>query len=137
MGSPRMNLVPARVAGSNGSLALDVGGTERARIRIDLPAAGAVGGYNGREVLAGIRAEAVSLARNGSAVGPMQRPIDARVVVIEPTGADTLAVLDLGGHELTARLEPDAALAPGQDARFLVDVTKLVCFDPETQQLIA
>jgi multiple sugar transport system ATP-binding protein len=58
-------------------------------------------------------------------------------VVIEPTGADTLAVLDLGGHEFTARLEPDAVLKPGQDARFIVDVTKLVCFDPETQRLIA
>ena len=47
----------------------------------------------------------------------MQRAIEAQVVVIEPTGADTLAVLDLGGHELTARLEPDTALKPGQDAQ--------------------
>jgi multiple sugar transport system ATP-binding protein len=137
MGSPRMNLVPARVAGSNGALALEVGGSERPPVRIDLPPGGAVSRYDGREVLAGVRAEAVSLARNGGAIGPMQRVIDARVVVIEPTGADTLAVLDLAGHEFTARLEPDAALAPGQDARFLVDVTKLVCFDPETQRLIA
>ncbi len=79
----------------------------------------------------------MSLANGAGTPGPMQRAIEAQVVVIEPTGADTLAVLDLGGHELTARLEPDTVLKPGQDARFLVDVTKLVCFDRETQQLIA
>ena len=138
MGSPRMNLVPARLAGSNGAPALEIGNGERPSVRIELPAVPAdLSGYAGRGILAGIRAEAVSLSRGPGAAGPMQRAIDARVVVIEPTGADTLAVLDLGGHEFTARLEPDAALKPGQDARFLVDVTKLVCFDPETQRLSA
>ena len=138
MGSPRMNLMPARLAGSNGALALMIGGDSHVGQRIELPSdAGALSGYNGREVIAGIRAEAVSLVRDGAAVGPKQRAIEARVVVIEPKGADTLAVLDLGGHEFTARLEPDTALKPGQEARFLVDVAKLVCFDPQTQQLIA
>jgi multiple sugar transport system ATP-binding protein len=96
-----------------------------------------VAGYAGREVIAGVRAEAVSLAGNGVNPTSTQRVIDACVVVIEPTGADTLAVLDVGGHEFTARLDPDAALKPGQDARFLIDVTKLVCFDAQTQRLIA
>ncbi len=138
MGSPRMNLLPARVNSDGGALRLEIQNGERVPVRIELPSVPpAIGSYQGREVLAGIRAEAVSLARQGSAPGFMQRAVDARVVVIEPTGADTLAVLDLAGHELTARLEPDAALKSGQDARFLVDVTKLVCFDPETQQLIA
>jgi multiple sugar transport system ATP-binding protein len=138
MGSPRMNLMPARLANGAGEIALEIGNGERTGIRIALPpAATGLSAYVGREVIAGIRAEAVSLPRGSSAPGAMQREVAAQVVVIEPTGADTLAVLDLGGHELTARLEPDAALKPGQDARFLVDVTKLVCFDRETQQLIA
>jgi len=67
----------------------------------------------------------------------MQRFVDARIEVIEPTGADTLVVLDLGGHEFTVRLDPDLALTPGQNARFLVDLSKLVCFDPKTESLIA
>jgi multiple sugar transport system ATP-binding protein len=138
MGSPRMNLVPARVSGAEGELGLEIQSGERPCVRVDLPCApAALSGYLGQEVTAGIRAEAVSLARGSATPGPSQRAIDARVVVIEPTGADTLAVLDLGGHELTARLEPDAALAPGQDARFLIDVTKLVCFDRASERLIA
>jgi multiple sugar transport system ATP-binding protein len=138
MGSPRMNLVPARVSGADGELGLEIQGGERPCVRVDLPRApAALSGYLGQEVTAGIRAEAVSLARGSAAPGPSQRAIDARVVVIEPTGADTLAVLELGGHELTARLEPDAALAPGQHARFLIDVAKLVCFDRASERLIA
>lgn len=66
-----------------------------------------------------------------------ERAFEARVEVIEPTGADTLAVLDLGGNEFTVRLEPDVSLKPGQDARFFVDLAKLVCFDAKTEQLIA
>jgi multiple sugar transport system ATP-binding protein len=69
--------------------------------------------------------------------GPMQRFFDARVEVIEPTGADTLVTLEIGNQEFTARLDPDAQLRPGQTARFLVDLSKLVCFDPNTESLIA
>jgi multiple sugar transport system ATP-binding protein len=57
--------------------------------------------------------------------------------VIEPTGADTLVVLDLAGREFTARLEPEVQLQPGQTARFLIDLSKLVCFDPKDETLLA
>ena len=96
----------------------------------------AVDDYIGREVIAGVRAEAISLARDGMVASPTQRFVEARVEVIEPTGADTLIVINLGGHEFTARLDPDVSLQPGQDARFLVDLTKLVCFDADTENLI-
>ncbi|MGH8630489.1 MAG: ABC transporter ATP-binding protein [Burkholderiales bacterium] len=138
MGSPRMNLIKARVAAGNGALALQLNASDGPQVRIDLPpSAGPMERYAGREVIAGLRAEAVTLAGNGVAAGPSQRVVDARVEVVEPTGADTLAVLNLGGHEFTARLDPDVSLKPGQDARFLVDLTKLVCFDAETETLIA
>ena len=69
--------------------------------------------YVGQEVIAGIRAEAISLARDGMVAGPAQRFVDARVEVIEPTGADTLIVINLGGHEFTVRLDPDVSLDAG------------------------
>jgi multiple sugar transport system ATP-binding protein len=137
MGSPRMNLIRARMTKASGSLALEVQAGDRPRVLIDLPPTiPALDRYAGREVIAGLRAEAVSLARDGTAAGPMQRMVEARVEVIEPTGADTLVVLNLGGYEFTVRLEPDITLNPGQDARFLIDLTKLVCFDPDTEMRI-
>jgi multiple sugar transport system ATP-binding protein len=50
--------------------------------------------------------------------------------VTEPTGPDTLAVLELGGLEVTARLRPDTRLKPGDLGRFAVDLAKMVWFDP-------
>ena len=138
MGSPRMNLIKSQVVQANGGLALEIKNTDHPPMRITLPAASAaLTAYAGRDVFAGIRAEAVRLVRDGIAPNVTERMFDARVEVIEPTGADTLAVLDLGGKEFTVRLEPDVELKPGQDARFLVDLGKLVCFDPDTETCIA
>ena len=139
MGSPRMNLLKARVERSGDGLGL-VFGQGSGTVRMEVPAdraAGALGGYAGKELIAGIRAEAVSLATPGMVAGPAQQFFEARIEVIEPTGADTLVLLDLGGAEFTVRLEPDVAIGPGQTARFLADLSKLVCFDPATEVLIA
>ena len=138
MGSPRMNLIKARLVQEGGGLALDIQAGTRPPVRLGLPdMPSAMSAHIGNEVIAGIRAEAVTLAQTGMAAGPTERVFDARVEVIEPTGADTLVVLDLGGHEFTVRLEPEVSLKPGQDARFFVDLAKLVCFDPRTERLIA
>ena len=140
MGSPRMNLVKARIASQGEGLALRIDGTGGAHLQIALPIGlmpAALSGYVGKDVIVGIRAEAVTLAAQDVVAGPQQRFFDARVEVIEPTGADTLVVLDLGGQELTARLDPDVQLRTGQTARFLVDLGKLVCFDAKTEALIA
>ena len=111
---------------------------DRPVVRIALSSVpAALRAYLGKEVIAGIRAEAISLPREGAVETAMHRLVQARVEVIEPTGADTLVVLNLGGHEFTARVEPDAPLAPGQETQFLVDLSKLVCFDVQTEQLIA
>jgi multiple sugar transport system ATP-binding protein len=139
MGSPRMNLAPAQLAAHDGGLVLDMQLGDRPRVIIPLPVQPqAVHAYAGRQVIAGVRAEAISLARPGQvAASPLHRVVDARIEVIEPTGADTLTVIDLGGHEFTARLDPDVQLQAGQSAQFMVDLSKLVCFDPTTEQRIA
>jgi multiple sugar transport system ATP-binding protein len=138
MGSPRMNLVKARVNGKGGALSLDIQAGNSPRVSIPLPDAmvATLKSYVGQEVIAGIRAEAVSLARDGMVAGENQCFVEAQVEVIEPTGADTLVVLKMGGSEFTVRLEPDVPLKPEQTTRFLVDLAKLVCFDAKTETLI-
>jgi multiple sugar transport system ATP-binding protein len=134
-----MNLAKARLNGGNGSgLSLDIQVGERPRVTIPLPPQSpAVQGYAGRDVIAGVRAEAISYLRPGSVPPPgPHQVVRARIEVIEPTGADTLVVLNLGGEEFTARLDPDLDLRPGQEADFLLDLSKLVCFDPATESAI-
>ena len=138
MGSPRMNLAPAALLADTGGLALVLQQSDSHGVRIALTpeASDALRTRVGGEVIAGIRAEAIGLWREGMALAPTQRVVDAHIEVLEPTGADTLAVLNLGGHEFSARLEPDAAVRANTSARFVVDLAKLVCFDAKTEQRI-
>ena len=61
----------------------------------------------------------------------------AEVEVSEPTGAETLLLLRVGGERLRARVAPDARLALGQPATFSVDTRTACLFDPQTERLIA
>ncbi len=137
MGSPRMNLVKGQVVEQAGSFKIELNGSVSSKISIEIPTmpAGLVS-YVGKEVIVGIRAEAISLARDDVTMATMQRLVTARVEVIEPTGADTLIVMNLGGHEFTARLEPEAKITVGAEVKFFLDLSKLVCFDAETEKLI-
>ncbi len=141
MGSPRMNLVKARLTAHGGAgLSLHFRQGAGTPVQISLPSEvvpQALADRAEQEVIVGLRPEAVSFATPGMVAGPRQCFVDAKIEVIEPTGADTLVVIDLAGHEFTVRLEPDLALTPGQNARFLVDLSKLVCFDAKTETLIA
>jgi multiple sugar transport system ATP-binding protein len=135
-----MSLIPARLAPQGQGLALEIQRGDRPKVAIPLPPQPpAVHAFAGREVIAGLRAEAISNGSRpaGNGNGVQRRAVDGQVVVIEPTGPDTLVVLNVGGYELTARLEPDFDLRPGDRAEFKLDLTNLVLFDPSTEKLIA
>ncbi|SEK47148.1 carbohydrate ABC transporter ATP-binding protein, CUT1 family [Variovorax sp. YR750] len=142
MGSPRMNLLKMRMASErHGELRLVGGDGGVGATAIKLPP-GVLSSVPqvvlaGRDVIVGLRAEAVDLAAESMEPGPSHCHLEARVQVVEPTGADTLVLLDIDGHDFTARLPPDVALSAGARARFSVDLAKVVFFDVETEQLIA
>jgi multiple sugar transport system ATP-binding protein len=137
MGSPRMNLIPGTLKSEAGGLHLEVASEGAAPARVVLPRVpDATRAYLGREITAGLRPEAISdKLDGGSADG---RPvIEAVVEVTEPTGPDTLAVLLLGGREITARLRPDSTLKAGELGRFAIDLSKVVWFDPASGARVA
>ncbi len=139
MGSPRMNLTPARLLSNGGGLALEIQAGDRPKAHMTLPPQpAALAAYAGKEVIAGVRAEAISYGAPPPGEDASARQIvEGTVEVTEPTGADTLAVVTVGGHEFTARLKPDVNLRAGDKAPLSIDLSKLVCFDPQTQKLIA
>ena len=135
MGSPRMNLSPGRLVQAGGDLTLEIQAGEQPKVSIALPAQPeAVRAYAGKEIVAGLRAEAISYGP-GPGNGE-RRTMNATVEVTEPTGADTLAVLLVGGQEMTARLQPDFPLRAGQQGDFAIDLGKLVFFDPQSGKRI-
>ena len=86
----------------------------------------------GREVILGIRPEAITdrdgADRNSRAI----EMLDCQVEVVEPAGSDTFVVTQLGGKEVTARMRADADVRPGQVMPFAFNLDKAVLFDPSS-----
>jgi multiple sugar transport system ATP-binding protein len=62
--------------------------------------------------------------------------LTAPVEVVEPTGAETHAVLRLGEQEIVGRFDPDGAPRLGELLPLGIDMAHACLFDPETKRLI-
>jgi multiple sugar transport system ATP-binding protein len=129
VGSPAMNIVPALLE-ADGTAVIEIARRPAARIGGIALSKEALRRYAGKRVLLGIRPENFSIAAGG-ATSVLTVDFD----VVEPTGPDTLAVFQLGGAEVTARLPPRQAQA-GRDATLAVDTSKIVLFDSDTETRI-
>ncbi|APG95168.1 ABC transporter ATP-binding protein [Sinorhizobium americanum] len=132
VGSPSMNIIPGRieVEGTTATAIVDVANRPAARIPGIGLSSQAASTYANRKVLIGIRPELFSVG-NGQAQGAISVDVD----VVEPTGPDTLAVFQLGGVEVTARLPPKQVNARSS-ATLAVDTSKVVLFDQDSEELI-
>jgi multiple sugar transport system ATP-binding protein len=81
-----------------------------------------------------LRPEAIGVERGS--VADAAREVEVRILVMEPTGPDVLAVVQMGGAEITARLAADTHHAPGERCVLRVDFSKLVLFDAQTEERI-
>jgi multiple sugar transport system ATP-binding protein len=85
-------------------------------------------------VVLGIRPECIAEANRRFEDGSML--VDAPVEMTEPTGAETIVLLRLGGHDVLGRVAPDVRLKPGEPARFALDTRKICLFDLVTERRI-
>jgi ABC-type sugar transport system ATPase subunit len=122
LGSPAINLWPGALDGDNVRAAGAEVAMEPSR-RAEVAAAGRF------EV--GVRPEDVSLA---TSPGPGRAP--ARVVVVEPMGNETIAVLDAGGTRVVARGPADLPAQPGSTLWFSVAPDRVLFFESETGRRI-
>jgi multiple sugar transport system ATP-binding protein len=127
IGSPSMNFLRGRLEPGAGGLGIRLAETSW----LPLPQAPRTV-RNGQEVTLGIRPETVTLAH-----GEGQACLDAVIDVLEPTGADTMAVATVNGHPVTARLKPGAVRDVGRPVRLAVDMSRASLFDPATELRIA
>jgi multiple sugar transport system ATP-binding protein len=94
-------------------------------------------GLEGREIVLGIRPEAItdrdSADRNSNAIHVFEAPVE----VTEPAGSDTFVVSQLGGKDVTGRFRADVPVRAGERFPFAINMEKAVAFDPETEKRIA
>ena len=137
VGSPAMNFVRGTVAVQDGQ----IGVFTRARahgaydqVFFPIPEAPkTLDDRIGREIILGIRPETITRFGEPDKADRRFAQFDAEIEVLEPTGADTLAHLTLGGGPATARIRPTDAEPVGKTMRFSVDMSRASLFDPETE----
>jgi multiple sugar transport system ATP-binding protein len=141
VGSPAMNFMPAIVAAEGNRIGLTV---ERALnganapLFLPLPDSAAVPRDRlGQGVILGLRPETITQPVSAElAAKPGLVAFEAVVDVLEPTGADTLTYITLGGRPVVARVRPHDARPPGAVMPFMADMSKASLFDPETERRI-
>lgn len=135
MGSPAMNVVPAKVVVEKGRpmahVTLHDGKIASLPFSQDNMAA-----WNGRDIMLGIRPETITDEDASDRKSKNIAPLMNKIVVTEPAGSDTFVTMTLGGRDVIARMRSDANMRVGEDFQFAVNMEKAVAFDPETEKRI-
>jgi len=160
IGSPAMNMVPARLE-SDGDKLFAVFGSQRVIVpREQLSQRRQLINYKGKDVILGIRPEDFEDVEIASNVDP-DAVLDVEVALAEPMGAEIVAHFEVDAPPVfsrdtkdlmtdvelsdadhanralfTARLDPKSSARDGRPVKVVADVTRLYFFDPETEAAI-
>jgi multiple sugar transport system ATP-binding protein len=130
IGSPAMNLLSASVVAAGDELTLVL--ADGTSLAVPPSMRASAGLLAGRKVIVGIRPEVITQP-NGR---PHAAPILANVEIVEPLGLETLLYFSVGNDVVCARVDPDTAPSPNQQAKLSIDMDKVHIFDPQTEQAL-
>ena len=120
IGSPSMNVV-------QGVLQLNAGQTHVQAQGASWPALPVAAGQNGQAVHYGVRPTDITLTQAGQGIA-------AQVVVVEPTGAETELLVQVGEFKLVVTLHGRTEANPGDTVYLHIDPAKTHLFDAATEQ---
>jgi multiple sugar transport system ATP-binding protein len=134
LGNPPMNLLPGRLSVQDGRAVVHFAA---GIVGLPMRTTAALGQYVGRDLIVGIRPE--DLYETTSVGGPPEiARLPARVVAVEPLGAETLLVVAVSASddELIARIGRDTTLRSGDRVDIALDTAAIHLFDPVTTRAI-
>ena len=127
MGSPGMNFIECIVKDQN--LIIESGGQ---KYELIIPSTEALIKSNLDVVLLGIRPEMLTEIQPSVFDNSFVQKIKFDVEVIEPMGADTVAIGQWNENEVMARLSPESGNSAGKGFELQVDTSKAILFDPNS-----
>lgn len=135
MGSPSMNLFPAKIQKTEqGVVAIFTRlNSEDGNLLLD---ESKYGSQVGKDVILGIRPEAVTDTHSADRNSNHIQEIESSVEVTEPAGSDTFVGTEFGEKQVTGRFRADVEVKPGDLIPFAINMEKVVVFDPETEKRI-
>jgi len=133
IGSPPANLLGAEVAGAGGAVAVRVAGRE---LTLPRHRAADLEMLESRRVVFAIRPEDIAVAAPAGAADGAGLP--ARLIAVEPLGAETILVLAPDGldEEILARVGPEVALRPGDRVALELNLRAAHLFDPTSTRAL-
>jgi multiple sugar transport system ATP-binding protein len=125
LGNPPINFLKGRLSRTGDGLVFRNGGTV-----LTLPdeAAQKLSGYDGREVVLGIRAEDVT-EEAGAADGGF---LSGRILSVLPVGSDQFLEMEVADARLFFRVGKECQHKAGDQARLAINMHRLHVFDPDT-----
>jgi multiple sugar transport system ATP-binding protein len=116
IGSPAMNFLSGKIRTNGTATFVGNGGLE-------IPLGSAPAASDGRPIILGVRPEHFTVAPDG---------VPVEVVVVEPTGSETLLAVRVGGHEMTCLFRDRVLPSPGETIRIRPDPGLVHVFDEQT-----
>jgi len=129
IGSPPMNVAVAKVTEENGKIVVTEEGMKV--VISDEAKKEVLKSYVGKELLVGIRPEDLDFTTT-----PEENNMSAKVVVIEPLGAETQLHINSGSHTFVTKNDPTIDVKVGDEVNFTPRLDKLHFFDIETERSI-
>ncbi len=138
MGSPAMNLVPVTLAADGGKL-LARTGADSPTVSLALPdlMRPALEKFVDQSVILGVRPEALTDVDGADQRAANLERFSSLVLLSEPAGSDTYVTTRIGGVECTARMRADARVIAQASTDFVINMDRVVFFDPATEVRIA
>lgn len=135
MGSPAMNVVPAKVADENGRPVAHVALHDGTSTSLPFSQDNMMD-WVGRDILLGIRPETITDEDGADRKSASIAQVTNQIVVTEPAGSDTFVTMTMAAKDVIARMRSDADMRPGAAFTFAVNMEKAVAFDSETEARI-
>jgi multiple sugar transport system ATP-binding protein len=127
MGSPGMNFIECIVKDEN--LIIESGGK---KYELLIPCTDVLNKSNLDVVLLGIRPEMLTEVQPSAVNNKFTQKVKFDVEVIEPMGADTVAIGQWNETEVMARLSPESGNSAGNGFDLQIDTSKAILFDPSS-----
>ena len=127
IGSPPMNLVPARIVKSNERLMVRLND----QLNIPIPEKTGMMVRAETDVIMGLRTEDFTVD-NGNSHFPEEWKVDGTVEVVEPLGGETHMHMDFNGVTFIAKSEGHRIFKAGQQLRMAMNLNHLHLFDAGT-----
>jgi len=129
IGAPPMNFFKAKIVNEVSGIYVDA-----VDFKLPLPNNKPAAAYAGKEVILGIRPEAIFDANvEGPVKANEHNVIEAKVDVLEPLGHEYTAYLKTASHNFVATIDPGTKIQIDDVAKFIVNLDELHIFDAETE----